>query len=72
MNDESAARRGKLDRRTCLHWAAGFTASGLVIETLSLNWSHPTAFLLFILGGGTLIGMGAVAYIWAMLLGEPS
>lgn len=39
--------------------------AGLLVETVSLFWSHPTSFLLFLLLGGLLVGTGALLYLLA-------
>lgn len=37
---------------------------GLLIEAATLFWSHPTAFLAFLLLGGVLVAAGVVLYLW--------
>jgi predicted membrane channel-forming protein YqfA (hemolysin III family) len=36
---------------------------GLLIEAVSLYWRHPTAFLVFLLLGGSLVAVGVVLYL---------
>lgn len=50
-----------------LRISALLIALGLGVELISLFWSHPTAFLLFIGVGGLLIGLGIVVYLWSLL-----
>jgi hypothetical protein len=40
---------------------------GLAIEALTMAWSHPTAFLAFLLVGGTLVGLGVLLYLYAIV-----
>jgi predicted membrane channel-forming protein YqfA (hemolysin III family) len=43
---------------------AGFlVALGLIVEAITLLWSHPTAFLVFLFGGGLLVAAGVVLYL---------
>jgi hypothetical protein len=39
---------------------------GLLVEAFSLRWSHPTAFLVFIMLGGTLMGAGILLYLYSL------
>jgi predicted membrane channel-forming protein YqfA (hemolysin III family) len=39
---------------------------GLLIEAATLFWSHPTAFLVFLLLGGVLVAAGMVLYLVAI------
>jgi hypothetical protein len=41
--------------------------AGLVIELVSLKWSHPTAFLVFLLAGGLLLFVGIVMYLLTLV-----
>jgi hypothetical protein len=36
---------------------------GLIIELVTLKWSHPTAFLLFLMVGGLFLFVGIVMYL---------
>ena len=36
---------------------------GLLIEAATLFWPHPTAFLAFLLLGGSLVAVGVVLYL---------
>jgi hypothetical protein len=43
---------------------AGFLVIfGLLIEAVTLFWPHPTAFLVFLLLGGSLVAAGVVLYL---------
>ncbi len=50
-----------------LRLAAGLLVAGLVIQAASLQWSHPTAFLAFLLGGGSLVAAGVLVFLWALV-----
>jgi len=51
----------KLQRR--LKLSGGLIGSGLIVEALTMEWSHPTAFLAFLGVGGTLVALGVVLYL---------
>lgn len=40
---------------------------GLSVELLTLRWSHPTAFLFFLLLGGTLMVLGILLYLLTLV-----
>jgi hypothetical protein len=42
-------------------------AAGLVLEVATLYWSHPITFVAFILGGGTLVGLGVLLYLYSLV-----
>ena len=44
--------------------------AGLLVELLTLHWSHPTAFLFFLLLGGTLMAVGVVTYLFSLTANE--
>ncbi len=44
-------------------------AVGLVIQVVTLKWSHPTAFLVFIGIGGSLVAAGVIRYLWVIFTG---
>ena len=43
--------------------------AGLAIEGITLNWSHPISFLLFIILGGFLILAGIAVYLIEIVTG---
>ena len=55
----------KLTRR--LQLSALLVGLGLAVEALTMAWSHPTAFLVFLLVGGTLVGLGVLLYLYAIV-----
>lgn len=40
---------------------------GLIIEVITMLWSHPTAFLAFLLLGGSCVAAGVLLYLFAIL-----
>ena len=62
--------RSKLERR--LRAAGALLLAGLIVELVTLFWSHPAAFLLFMFLGGILMFLGIAIYLLALLSGgEP-
>ncbi len=59
--------RSNLERR--LRTSGALVLAGLVVELVTLFWSHPTAFLLFMFLGGLLMFLGIVIYLLALLSG---
>jgi uncharacterized membrane protein YczE len=55
----------RLERR--LRVAGVLVILGLVVELVTLYWSHPTAFMFFLLAGATLMGAGIVIYLLTLL-----
>ncbi|MCI0487583.1 MAG: hypothetical protein L0229_13405 [Blastocatellia bacterium] len=50
-----------------LRIASVLVALGLLAELGSLLWSHPTAFIFFLIGGGLLIGIGVLFYLYSLV-----
>jgi hypothetical protein len=40
---------------------------GLLVESATLFWSHPTSFLAYLLVGGTLVGVGVLVYLYSIV-----
>ncbi|MFY9571430.1 MAG: hypothetical protein WAV20_08535 [Blastocatellia bacterium] len=61
----------KMQRR--LRSAGTLVLLGLGIELLSLLWSHPTAFILFLAPGTLLIAIGILIYFYSLVsVSEPA
>jgi len=46
---------------------------GLLVELVSLLWSHPTAFILFLMPGTVLMASGILLYLFSLVsVAEPS
>ena len=41
-------------------------ALGLSVQALTLFWPHPTAFLVFLMLGGTLVAVGVLIYLFSI------
>lgn len=55
----------KLQKR--LRVAGVLVVLGLLVELTTLHWSHPTAFLFFLLLGGTLMALGILLYLYSLV-----
>src|SRR5215813_2898745 len=44
--------------------------AGLVVELVTLRWSHPTAFLVFLSLGGALMALGIAVYLSSLVSAE--
>jgi hypothetical protein len=64
------AKKNRIERR--LQISGALIASGLLVELISLIWSHPTAFLFFLLLGGLLMAMGILLFLSSLVAGEQS
>ena len=40
---------------------------GLLVELASLLWSHPTAFMLFVIPGAFLMALGILFYLYSLV-----
>ncbi|MFY9820121.1 MAG: hypothetical protein WAM82_01990 [Thermoanaerobaculia bacterium] len=45
---------------------------GLIVEAVTLFWSHPTAFLVFLGLGGLLVAAGVLLYLFAIATYPPA
>ncbi|HEV7239233.1 MAG TPA: hypothetical protein VGQ36_08340 [Thermoanaerobaculia bacterium] len=50
-----------------LRIAAALVLAGLLVELMTLFWSHPTSFLFFLILGGSLIVLGVLVYLLSLL-----
>jgi len=64
MNTQSP----KIERRIRL--AGILLIVGLLVELVTLRWSHPTAFLFFLLLGGLLMASGIGIYLLSLVSAE--
>jgi predicted membrane channel-forming protein YqfA (hemolysin III family) len=58
-------KQARLHRK--LKISAYLLIAGLAIEGITLQWAHPTSFLLFIILGGILISAGVAVYLIEIL-----
>jgi hypothetical protein len=54
-----------------LRIAAAIVLAGLVVEALTLAWSHPLSFMFFLVPGALLLVVG-VAYFLLTLVSKPA
>ena len=47
--------------------AAALIGLGLAVQLLTLPWARPEAFLTFVGVGCTLVGLGVLQFLWAVL-----
>ena len=59
-----------IERR--ISWAGVLIAGGLVIQLLTLLWTHPLAFVAFLLLGCPLVVFGILLFLYALVSHEPS
>jgi len=50
-----------------LKTSAGIIILGLVVEVVTLYWSNPTSFILFLGVGALLVGVGIAIYLTAIV-----
>ena len=50
-----------------LKTAAYLLTFGLAVEGITLHWTHPTSFLLFMSLGGTLVLAGIITFLIAIV-----
>lgn len=58
----------KVERRIRL--AGILLIAGLLVEFVTLRWSHPTAFLFFLLLGAALMASGIAIYLFSLVSAE--
>ena len=42
-------------------------AAGLILQTLSMLWTHPLAFMFFLMVGCPLVGAGILSFLYALV-----
>jgi hypothetical protein len=55
----------KMQRR--IRTSSTLVLLGLIVELVSLLWSHPTAFVVFLVLGASLMGVGIVIYFYSLV-----
>ncbi|MGB7281100.1 MAG: hypothetical protein WBE13_02465 [Candidatus Acidiferrum sp.] len=58
-----------IDRR--LRIAGSLVVMGLLIEAICLSWSRPIAFVVLVVIGGVLIGMGVLFFLYSLVSAVP-
>lgn len=59
-----AATSPPIERR--IRWAGMLIVTGLVVQMITLLWTHPLAFMCFILVGCPLVAAGIVVYLYSL------
>jgi hypothetical protein len=55
----------RLERR--LRLASGMVGAGLAVEAITLYWTHPLVFVVFLMLGGSLVGLGILLFLWSIV-----
>ena len=50
-----------------IRWSGAMVAAGLILQTLSMLWTHPLAFMFFLMVGCPLIGAGILSFLYALV-----
>lgn len=58
--------------RRFLQVSSALIILGLLVEIISLLWFHPLSFVLFLVVGVTLIGLGIVVYLVSLVFAASS
>jgi uncharacterized membrane protein len=58
----------RIERR--IRWSGILIVAGLIIQLLTLFWTHPLAFVCFLLVGCPLVGAGIVLYLYSLVAHE--
>ena len=53
-----------IERR--IRWSGMLVVTGLVVQMLTLLWTHPLAFMCFILVGCPLVAAGILYYLYSL------
>lgn len=50
-----------------IRWSGAMVAAGLILQTLSMLWTHPLAFMFFLMVGCPLVGAGILSFLYALV-----
>jgi len=59
-----------IERR--IRWSGLIIALGLVIQTCTLFWTHPLAFMAFLLIGCPVVAAGLLFYLYSLVSRHPA
>ena len=59
-----------MERR--IRWAGALIGCGLIIQMATFLWTHPIAFLTFLLIGCPLVGAGIFLFLISLVSHEPN
>jgi hypothetical protein len=54
-----------IERR--IRWSGMLIVVGLIVQILTLPWTHPLAFMCFLLVGCPLVGAGILVYLYSLV-----
>lgn len=54
-----------IERR--IRWSGILIVAGLIVQTLTLPWTHPLAFICFLLIGCPLVAAGIAFYLYSLV-----
>jgi uncharacterized membrane protein YczE len=55
----------RIERR--IRWSGLLIGLGLAIQMLMLLWTHPLSFMVFLLVGCPLVGIGMLVYLYSLV-----
>ena len=55
----------KIERQ--IRWSGAIVAAGLILQTLSMLWTHPLAFMFFLMIGCPLVAAGILSFLYALV-----
>ncbi len=50
-----------------IRWSGVMIGLGLTIQMLMLLWTHPLSFMIFLLVGCPLVGIGMLVYLYSLV-----
>ncbi len=50
-----------------IRWSGVLIGLGLTIQMLTLLWTHPLSFMVFLLVGCPLVGIGMLVYLYSLV-----
>lgn len=50
-----------------IRWSGILIGAGLAIQMLTLLWTHPLSFMVFLLVGCPLVGIGMLIYLYSLV-----
>jgi F0F1-type ATP synthase assembly protein I len=59
-----------IERR--IGWAGMLIGLGLAVQLITFIWTHPLAFVAFLLLGCPLVAAGVLLYLYSLIASEPS
>lgn len=57
-----------IERR--IRWSGSLIVIGLLLQMLTLRWTHPLAFMCFLLIGCPLVGGGILLFLYSLVAHE--